>query len=124
MNTTLCFEINQYAIANLLIILLLCSYSVSSELCYSCSSVSCTISSSADGLPFPGAAASPPCRSSYRSQPEYVAMKPSIATSGGPSGVSEISGGSAVERTEQATCKAVRKIFWDVTFPKCTLGNF
>jgi hypothetical protein len=38
-------------------------------------------------------------------------MKPSIATSGDPSGVSEISGGSAVERTEQATCKAVRKIF-------------
>lgn len=69
------------------------------------------ISSSADGLPFPGAATSPPCRSSYRSQPEYVAMKPSIATSGSPSGVSEISGGSAVERTEQATCKAVRKIF-------------
>ena len=69
------------------------------------------ISSSADGLPFPSAATSPPCRSTYRSQPEYVAMKPSVATSDGPSGVSEISGGSAVERTEQATCKAVRKIF-------------
>jgi hypothetical protein len=69
------------------------------------------ISSSADGLPFPGAATSPPCRSSYRSQPEFVAMKPSVATSDGPSVVSEISGGSAVERTEQATCKAVRRIF-------------
>ena len=68
------------------------------------------ISSSADGLPFPSAATSPPCRSSYRNQPEYVAMKPSVATSGGPSGVSEISGGSAVERAEQAS-KAVRKVF-------------
>ena len=69
------------------------------------------ISSSADGLPFPSAATSPPCRSSYRSQPEYVAMKPSVATSDAPSGVSEISGSSAGERTEQATCKAVRTIF-------------
>ena len=69
------------------------------------------ISSSADGLPFPSASTSPPCRSSYRSQTEYVAMKPSVATSGTPSGVSEISGGSAEERTEHATCKAVRKIF-------------
>ncbi|XP_023727059.1 zinc finger and BTB domain-containing protein 47 isoform X2 [Cryptotermes secundus] len=54
-----------------------------------------------DGLSFPTAASSPPCRSSYRSQPEYVAMKPSIAVSGGPSGVSEISGGPSGERTEQ-----------------------
>jgi len=69
------------------------------------------IYSSADGLTFPSAATSPPCRSSYRSQPEYVAMKPSVATSGGPSGVSEINGDSAVERTEQVTCKSVRNIF-------------
>jgi hypothetical protein len=37
-------------------------------------------------------------------------MKPSIAVSGGPSGVSEISGGPSAERTEQATCKPVREI--------------
>jgi hypothetical protein len=82
------------------------------------------ISCSADGLPFPSAAASPPCRSSYRSQPEYVAMKPSVATSGGPSGVCEISGGSAVERTEQATCKAVRKIFMECHISKMHSWQF
>jgi hypothetical protein len=36
-------------------------------------------------------------------------MKPSIAVSGGPSGVSEISGGLSGERTEQITCKPVRE---------------
>ncbi|KDR17618.1 zinc finger protein 235-like isoform X1 [Zootermopsis nevadensis] len=59
----------------------------------------------ADGLSFSSTGTSPPCRSSYRSQPEYVAMKPSIVVSGGPSAVSEISGGPSAERTEQATCK-------------------
>jgi hypothetical protein len=65
---------------------------------------------SADGLSFPSAASSPPCRSSYRSQPEYVAMKPSIAVTGCVPGVSEISGGPLGERTEQVTCKPVREI--------------
>jgi hypothetical protein len=37
-------------------------------------------------------------------------MKPSIAVSGGPSGVSEISGGPSGERAEQVTCKPVRGI--------------
>jgi hypothetical protein len=37
-------------------------------------------------------------------------MKPSVAVSGGPSAVSEVSGGSSGERTEQTTCKAVREI--------------
>lgn len=65
---------------------------------------------SADGLSFSSTGTSPPCRSSYRSQPEYVAMKPSIVVSGGPSAVSEISGGPSAERTEQTTCKPVREI--------------
>jgi hypothetical protein len=42
-NTTLCREVYQYAIANLLLIVLLCSYCVNLELCYSCSSVYCTL---------------------------------------------------------------------------------
>jgi hypothetical protein len=67
-------------------------------------------SSVADGLSFPSAATSPPGRSSYRSQPEYVAMKPSVVASDGPSDVSEIIGGSSGERTGQTTCKAVREI--------------
>ncbi|XP_021923426.1 zinc finger protein 235-like isoform X2 [Zootermopsis nevadensis] len=62
----------------------------------------------ADGLSFSSTGTSPPCRSSYRSQPEYVAMKPSIVVSGGPSAVSEISGGPSAERTEQATCKPLK----------------
>jgi hypothetical protein len=38
-------------------------------------------------------------------------MKPSIAVSGGPSGVSEISGGASGDRAEQVTGKPVRGIY-------------
>jgi hypothetical protein len=38
-------------------------------------------------------------------------MKPSIAVSGGPSGVSEISGGTSGDRTEQVTSKPVREVY-------------
>ncbi|XP_069691935.1 zinc finger protein 235-like [Periplaneta americana] len=59
----------------------------------------------ADGLSFASAAASPPCRSSYRSQPEFVAMKPSIVVSRSSSGVSESSKGQSEDRAEQSVCK-------------------